>query len=102
MYDFEPIRPELEAVCRRYGVTRLSAFGSALREDFDGDSDVDLLFDVPTTSAFGLFKHIELRAEFESVLGRPIDLVAERAVNHSRNLVRKESILSHTKLLYAV
>jgi predicted nucleotidyltransferase len=37
-------REALAKICARYGVTRLDAFGSALRDDFKPDeSDLDLL-----------------------------------------------------------
>ena len=32
--------------CRRYHIRRLAVFGSALRDDFGPDSDVDVLVDV--------------------------------------------------------
>ena len=34
-------KKELADFCRRYRIRRLSLFGSALREDFNADSDVD-------------------------------------------------------------
>src|SRR5207245_4118102 len=36
-------RQRLELLCRERGISRLDLFGSALREDFRADSDVDLL-----------------------------------------------------------
>jgi len=36
-------RDSLDAVCRRYGILRLSVFGSALRDDFMAESDLDVL-----------------------------------------------------------
>ena len=37
--------------CRRNGVRRLAAFGSALRDDFGPESDVDLLVEFLPGSA---------------------------------------------------
>ena len=40
----ESKRQAIEEVCSRFGVARLEAFGSALREDFKlAESDLDLL-----------------------------------------------------------
>ena len=36
-------RDELATFCRRWQITELAIFGSALRNDFRPDSDVDLL-----------------------------------------------------------
>jgi predicted nucleotidyltransferase len=33
----------VETLCVKYGVEELSVFGSALREDFGADSDIDFL-----------------------------------------------------------
>jgi len=37
-----PLEP-IAALCRRYGVERLDAFGSVLRDDFEPDGDIDFL-----------------------------------------------------------
>ncbi len=36
-------REQLAAFCQKHGIRRLAIFGSALREDFHPDSDVDML-----------------------------------------------------------
>jgi hypothetical protein len=63
----------LDAVCRRYGILRLSVFGSALRDDFRADSDLDLLveFQPGRTPGFGFFR---LEAELSAIFGRRVDL----------------------------
>ena len=40
-------RAELAAFCRANGIRRLSIFGSAVRDDFGPESDVDLLVVMP-------------------------------------------------------
>ena len=38
------LSPEcIAAFCRKHGIRRLAVFGSALRDDFRPDSDVDIL-----------------------------------------------------------
>ena len=39
-------KDKLAAFCRANGITLLSVFGSALREDFSDESDIDLLIDM--------------------------------------------------------
>jgi len=36
-------RAAIKAFCERHHVARLAVFGSVLRDDFDADSDVDVL-----------------------------------------------------------
>ena len=55
-------RALIAAVCRKYGVARLFAFGSALRDDFrPGESDVDLLVEFEPMDGYdrgaGLLRH---------------------------------------------
>jgi predicted nucleotidyltransferase len=40
-------RSAVTAFCQRHHIARLALFGSALRDDFGADSDVDLLVEFP-------------------------------------------------------
>ena len=62
----------------RFGVTRLSLFGSMVRDTARSDSDVDVLvaFDGPATSA----RYFGVQFYLEDLLGRPVDLVTDRAL----------------------
>lgn len=61
--------------CRRHYIRRLAIFGSALRDDFGPESDVDILVDfVPghTPGFFGLF---DMEEELSALLGgRKVDM----------------------------
>ena len=48
-------RGSIDAFCRRNGVCRLAVFGSALRDDFIPDSDVDLLVEFEPDRRVSLF-----------------------------------------------
>ena len=81
----------LAAICRRYHVRRLAVFGSALREDFNPDSDVDMLveFESGMTPGFGF---IRLEEELSELVGRPVDLVTFKALNrHLREDVLRQA-----------
>lgn len=62
----------------RFGVTRLALFGSIVRGTARSDSDVDVLvaFDGPAISA----RYFGVQFYLEDLLGRPVDLVTERAL----------------------
>jgi len=60
-------------LCRRHYITRLSFFGSVLRDDFDGESDIDVLVEfapghVPGWAFFGI------EEELSQMLGRKVEL----------------------------
>ena len=72
----------LAAVCRRFHVRRLDAFGSAGTERFDpARSDLDFLVEFdelpPATYAENYFG---LQNALESAFGRPVDLVTGAAL----------------------
>jgi uncharacterized protein len=62
--------------CRSFGVARLSAFGSALRKDFDPSrSDLDLLVEFEPEVSAGLFTLVELEAKLSAIFDRKVDLL---------------------------
>jgi hypothetical protein len=82
---------QVTALCRRYHVRRLALFGSALRDDFGPQSDVDLLveFDPGRTPGLGFFR---LEAELATLLGRRVDLNTKASLSrHFRDRVLFEA-----------
>lgn len=68
------IEPEVIAeFCRRHKVSRLSLFGSIVRDDFGPESDVDVLveFSGPTPSLMDLGG---MQQELTAIFGRTVDL----------------------------
>lgn len=59
-------REALAAFCREHGIRRLSVFGSALREDFGPESDVDVLVEFEPDRIPGLLgvAHMELELSY--------------------------------------
>ena len=86
--------------CRERGIARLELFGSALRDDFRNDSDVDLLATIRPGVKCGLFEWVEIKEGLERIFGRPVDLVSRRAVEKSSNPYRRNSILARTRAIY--
>jgi predicted nucleotidyltransferase len=66
------LRAQQDALHRRFGVARLTLFGSVARDEATQGSDVDLLveFDKPV----GLFAFLELQSHLEALLGCAVDL----------------------------
>src|SRR3990170_2944244 len=83
----------LAACCRRWKILRLEVFGSALREDFGPDSDIDLLVTFSPDAEWSLFDHVRMTEELAAILGRDVDLISRRAVERSHNWIRRQAIL---------
>ena len=94
----EDKREAIEGACRRFGVTRLHVFGSALRDDFSReDSDVDLLVEFgPLESYAKVDAYFGLLNELRDALGRDVDLVMSGAVKNryiARDIDRTKQIV---------
>ncbi len=94
-------RDEIAAFCRRWQVVELALFGSALRDDFGPDSDIDLLVSFDPDARPTLFDVVRMQEELSRVLGRKVDLVTRRAVETSRNYIRRRAILGSAQVVYA-
>lgn len=61
--------------CRRHHILRLAIFGSALREDFGPDSDIDVLVDFEPGHVPGLFRLSDMQEELSGIFGgREVDM----------------------------
>jgi predicted nucleotidyltransferase len=88
--------------CRKWKITQIELFGSALRDDFRPDSDIDLLVTFEPDSGIDLFDFVEMQDEIAQILGRPVDLHERAGVERSKNPFRRLSILSTAQLVYRV
>lgn len=73
----------IAALCRRFGVRRLSVFGSAATEAFDPErSDVDFLVEFDPDAADRFDAYFGLKEELERLAGRPVDLVMPKSLDN--------------------
>ncbi len=70
----------VSALCRRHRIKRLALFGSALRDDFSADSDVDLLVEFEPGAAVGL-EFFAIERELSELIGRKVDLNTAGFIN---------------------
>ncbi len=100
--DLEASREEITAFCERWQVTQFDVFGSALREDFGPDSDVDLLVSFEESARHTLFDMVRMEEELKGIFGRDVDLVERAGVEQSRNHIRREAILESAVAIYPI
>ena len=87
--------------CQRWKITEFAFFGSVLRDDFRPDSDVDILVTFGPDAHRTLFDLVDMQDELEAMFGRKVDLVSKRGIEHSRNYLRRKTILNSAQIIYA-
>ena len=90
---------QLDAFCRRWKITKLELFGSTLAAPSRAQ-DVDLLVTFAPDARWGLFEHEHMQDELARLLGRSVDLISRRAVEASRNALRRNAILNSAVPVY--
>jgi len=90
----------LTEFCQRWRVTELAVFGSALRDDFGPESDIDLLVTFEPEAAWSLMDIARMTREGADLFGRPVDVVERQAVESHHNPWRRAYILRHHQTIY--
>ena len=71
------LRRERARLFAKYGLKSMAVFGSATRDDFRPDSDVDIMIEMGTPLGI---EFIDLADELEGLLERKVDLATKGAV----------------------
>jgi predicted nucleotidyltransferase len=96
--------PELKdfaLFCKRRKIREFAVFGSILLDDFKPESDVDILVTFSQNAEWGLFDHVQIRNELESMLNRKVDLVTRRALEQTQNQISRDRILNSAKVIFS-
>jgi hypothetical protein len=83
--------------CRRHHVQRIYLFGSALREDFGPESDVDVLVEFEPDAQIGFVALSRMQRELSELFQRPVDLVPRDGLKPRI----REAVLSSAEVIYA-
>ncbi|MGN6213201.1 nucleotidyltransferase family protein [Parafilimonas sp.] len=102
----EDNKQQIIDLCKQYHVKELYVFGSATREDFNAESDVDLLVEFKSypsltnnNELYAYFENMDnLSDRFSSLFKREVDLLTEKNI---RNKYLKKIINDEKKLIYA-
>jgi len=93
-------RDAIAGFCRRNRIRSLALFGSATREDFKPDSDVDVLVEFEPGARPGLYELMDMEQELSVLLGRPVDLLERASGERSDNYSRRKHILTTAEPVY--
>ena len=97
-FQIEIPKKEIEAFCLRWKVVEFALFGSVLRDDFDPNSDVDVLVTFADENEISLFDLAQMQIELQGIFNHPVDLLEKDAL---RNPFRKRQILNTAQVIYA-
>ncbi len=97
VYTLEEIRAKAVPIAKKYGVKKLSLFGSYARGEADSQSDLDFLYDGGNGKIKSLFDYLDFVYDLENEFKCHIDLVST-GINDKNFL---EDIQQDEVILYA-
>jgi predicted nucleotidyltransferase len=104
----EPIHPnvsvtheQIAAFCEKWKIVKLELFGSVLRDDFDAESDIDVLATFGESVRLTIGAILDMEDELRDLFQRDVDLVERKVVEKNPNWVRRRRVLNSARLIYA-
>lgn len=91
-------KQRLIEIAKDYQLEEMYLFGSILREDFNSNSDIDIMVSFPENLAISLFDIEILREKLEKLFNRKVDVVEKKAI---LNPFRREEIFNTARRIYA-
>lgn len=98
MNRLETYTSDIIKLCETHKVKSLYAFGSVLTDNFNSDSDIDLIVDFANIEVEDYAdNYYDLKFSLQDILKRPIDLLEEKAI---KNPYFKHSVNQQRQLVY--
>jgi len=95
--DYIP-RADLETFCRRNHITKMSLFGSALRDGLKPDNDIDILVEFDKNHIPGLMDLAGMEIELTEMFGRKVDLCTPAELSR----YFRDDVLEKARVEYAI
>lgn len=96
IYTINEIRNKTVPIARKYGVAKMSLFGSYAREETTADSDIDLCIEKGKLNS--LFKYYAFVDELEQILCRHVDVVTTGAEDKQfLSDIQKDAVLLYAE-----
>lgn len=89
---------DIRKIVMKYQIKEIAVFGSSIRDDFDDDSDIDMLIEFHHSEAISLYDIIDIQEYFEKITKQAIDIVEPAELC---NPYRRAHILKTKEILYA-
>jgi len=91
---------KINALCEKYNVRTLFAFGSVTNAGFRDNSDVDLVVDIENNDPIAYSDdYFSLKFQLEQLLNRHIDLLEQKALKNPylKQTIEKTKVLVYGK-----
>ena len=89
-------KADLIDFCQRHHIRKLAIFGSALRDDFSPDSDVDFLVEFDPEHIPGLLRLAGMELELSNLIQRKADLRTPQDLSrYFRNKVLQTAVVQY-------
>ena len=82
--------------CESQPIQKLSVFGSVLREDFNTESDLDLLVEFQPGAGVTYFDLFEMQEALSAIIGHPVDLRTPQELSP----YFRQSVIDHAVMIY--
>ena len=98
MNRLEVYSPDINQLCKTYKVKTLYAFGSVLIDNFNAESDIDLIVDFANIAVEDYAdNYFDFKFSLQEILKRPIDLLEDKAI---KNPYFRQSVNQKKQLVY--
>ena len=91
---------DISTFCQHWNISTMALFGSILRDDFTGESDIDILLTFEPDARQGLLTLAKIKHELEKQLHRPVDITIKESIETSENWIRRREILTTAQTIY--
>lgn len=98
--DIQISEDKLTVFSKKWGIRELAVFGSALRDDFGTDSDVDFLVIFHQGCKPGWPRILDMQEELTALVNRPVDVVDRANLDRSENYIKRAHILRNAQVIY--
>ena len=88
---------KIEKFCKKHHIRKLSLFGSALRDDFTPESDLDILVEFDPDHIPGFIRLAGMEIELTEILGRKVDMRTPQDLSR----YFRDEVLNSSKVQYA-
>jgi len=91
-------KDEIIKFCQKWKISEFALFGSAIRDDFGPDSDIDVCVTFAPDANPSLYDLAIMEEELHEIFNRKVDLVEKAGL---RNPFRRREILKNLEIIYA-
>ena len=89
-------KEQIAEFCQKHHIKKFAFFGSILRDDFQPNSDIDILIDLDYSVPTGLMEIAGMEIELSKMIGRKVDLSTPEGLSD----YFRDKVLTQTEVLY--